>query len=148
MSADGRRREDTAIAIWYDPARIYRYTPEEVAWIIREAWDRWPPQTTGYIDTHEDVDTSPAQTMPGQAAIEVLAEVSCRLERTGEAGKALVWELRAPAMEMADLGHYRRFYGYLSPSARDALIYISRSKRKSISFAHWKWRRYKRQRFT
>jgi len=130
--------EDT-IALWYDPARIFRFTREEIAWIIREAWGGWPPKQSGYIDTHEDVQCSPSLSMPGQAAIEVLAEVEARLRSTRESGEALIGELQSPAFECVDLWQYWHFRVYLSQPARDALGYASGEKRRMTSFSRWKW---------
>lgn len=117
------------------------YTREEVAWIIREAWDAWPPKTTGYIDTHEDVQNGTPRGMPGQAEIEVIAEVKSRVSAAGEAGEVLLDEIQGKAFDTVDLSRYSYFQIYLSRSAKAALNYISGPKRRRIPFMEWKWRK-------
>ena len=126
--------------MWYDPARIFCYSREEIAWIIREAWYGWPPKTSGYIDTHEDIQNgSPPLSMPGQAAIEVLAEVAARVDGTGEDGETLIEELQGPAFDGVEISDYRRFRHYLSRPARAAINYVSGGRRKRRHYRRWKW---------
>ena len=100
----------------------------------------WPPKTSGYVDTHEDVQNgSLSHVFPGQTAIEVIAEVKARLEKTKEAGATLVWELQGIGFDDVDLRWYWKFKNYLSPGARDALNYMAGVKRRKVSFTRWKW---------
>lgn len=132
--------------VYYEPTRIFLYTTSEIAWIIREAWYHWPPQTSGYIDTHERVQTGTPTAMPGQSEIEVIAEVKARLGLHKRMGRVLVDEVQGQAFDAVDLSRYEFFQSYLSRDARDYLCYISGPRRKKISFADWLWKRAKGRR--
>jgi hypothetical protein len=103
----------------------------------------WPEKKTGYIDTHENVQTSPPLSSPHQSTIETWAEVYGRIQRTGEDGKVL-WD------EIKNIEKFRVQYGllseeininYLSGAARSALSYISGYKRKRQSYSDYKKQR-------
>ena len=70
-------------------------------------------------------------------AVEVVAEIAWRLERTGIAGTQLVEEIEA-------MGEYLD-YQKLHTLARDALNYVNGNDRKRLTHANWKkQRKYRR----
>ena len=132
--------------IWFSPSSVHAYSREQVAWIIREAWNGWPPQPSGYIDAHLDVDGGSVLChQPDVNASDVIAEISARLKTTREAGEALIDELQNPNIEF-DLWHYDHFSHYLSGPARRALNYLSGTRRRLISYSQWKYEQGKRRR--
>jgi hypothetical protein len=93
----------------------------------------WPLKESGYIDTHENVQTSTPLTPAHQTTIEVWAELVKRLDRTGEDGETL----RSEAAAGMDI--YQ-----LSRAAKNALNYCSGWRRRLTPYAVWKAkRRYK-----
>ena len=79
--------------------------------------------------------------MPGQAEIEVRAEIEARLKAAGEAGEVLVDEIQGAGFDGADLSDYAHFYLRLSRVGRTALNYISGPRRKRRPFKTWVWER-------
>ena len=124
--------------LWYSHVSINRYTREEVAWIIVEALDgSWPSQPSGYIDTHEDVDTGGPKGDLLTAADAVVWEIEGRMKRAPKyLVEVLKFELQSPDPPL-DLWHYDRFRDFLSPPARRLLNYLSGMKRRRMSFADW-----------
>ena len=128
--------------LWYSPKDIQHYTREEVAWMIREAWEGWPPQQTGYFDAHLDVDNGGLAGDLLTAADAALWEIQERMKhsRSPEITEVLVFEVQSELFEGADLWHYDRFKNRLSPPARLMLNYLSGYRRRRETFRRWCWK--------
>lgn len=128
----------TANKEWWNYRAIV-FTKEQCFWVIENLAifkeGRWPPNPlsydTGYTEgiqkrriKHEGYFTKP---------VEIAAEISVRLKRTGIEGKLLVSEIQA--------GVTREF---LQPESNRALNYIAGFKRKRQSYSQWKADRQRR----
>jgi hypothetical protein len=113
------------------------YCRPQMIWIIE--WldsigdGDWPvdPVESGYSGNSGG--SAPAEGYFAAAA-RVYSDVMTRLDRTGEAGETLVWEIQ----------HGIDSYERLSPAAKDALNYISGWRTRSDSFKSWRYNK-KRQ---
>ena len=91
----------------------------------------WPEARTGYIDTHEDVQTSTPQHAPHEGTLNEWAEVMVRLEATGQDGQTLQEEINSGLPEP------------VSSAAWKALGYAGNGpKRRRETYSHWKDRKY------
>ena len=128
--------------LWYSPCRIQNYTREEIAWVIREAWNGWPAQSSGYINVRLDVDCGSSGISPHDAQL-VVWEIQARMSSAKEISLVLIFELQSDLFENADLWHYDRFKNRLSAPACSLLNYLAGKRRRRLSFAEWKRRKEK-----
>jgi hypothetical protein len=116
----------------YSPRDI-RFNREQTIWLI--TWldvigdGHWPPdpKETGYVDVPGGSSHSHSHRSPFETSAQIYAEVTTRLEQTGDAGVTLVWEVQ----------HGLEVYELLSPPAKRALNYISGWRRRRQSFSQW-----------
>jgi hypothetical protein len=104
------------------------YCRVQIVWAIRNlaTTEGWPVKQTGYVDTHEDVQTSAPQDAPHRGAIETWAEISYRITKAGEDGETLVSE----AINIENPNNFSR-------AARNALNFVSGFRRRRLSYSKW-----------
>lgn len=113
---------------YYSPRDI-TFTREQMIWLIEhldllELGD-WPPEgrETGYTGSQK----SHSHKAPFETAAQIYVEVSYRLDRTGNDGETLVWEVQ----------NGLNAYALLCPAAKKALNYISGWRRRKMKYRKW-----------
>ena len=116
---------------WYSPGQI-RFGRDEMIWLIECLSDLelgvWPkqPGDTGYTDA-PNVQKSRNFHAPFETPAQIFAEVTSRIDKTGDAGETLIWEVQ----------HGMNDYSLLSPPAKRALNYISGWRRRRSAYRDW-----------
>jgi hypothetical protein len=133
VSGDCRRCRDYRHCIvppeWFNYAEV-RFCVFQIIWILQHAetlraghWPKNPNQIGDDNLGQKGIKTEASFTKP----IIILAEVECRLRRTGINGKLLVAQIEAG-----------RQFSDLDRDARDALLYVKGWRQKRMSFRAWK----------
>ena len=78
---------------YFKPGEIRSYSREQAMWMLNNCLEGWPAQDSNYTDPL--VSHSASSHMPGETAILVIAELTCRISTCGEAGKRLYKNLFA-----------------------------------------------------
>jgi hypothetical protein len=120
---------------YYPPSKI-TFKIQEIVWVIREAWEVWPPQDVSYFDARLDVDAGGYKTTPCQAAQEVINEIKARLTSCGKAGLRMIEEVQSEAFMGVDLWSFKGFKEHLTYDSRLVLIYLAGYRLKGQNWRH------------
>ena len=115
---------------WYSPREIF-FTREQMLWLLEHLPEletgNWPvnPQGSGYVDL--PLKKSGRQQAYFETPCQFAAEVSWRLDKTGEDGKILYWQVQSGVTE----------YELLEHEAKEALNYMSGWRRRQTSYSRF-----------
>ena len=113
---------------WWPPGQI-KFCWAQVMFLLANIEllkaGKWPAKTSGYIDTHEDVQISKFK-QGNTAILDVLAELDKRIDKLPKSHQNII----------SNTDWYCDYYS-LSPEARNIVNYLS-GKYKVQTFSQWK----------
>ena len=120
--------------VWYSPGEVV-FNRDQMLFLLEHLGilesGNWPanPEGTSYVDPIVHVQAR--QKAPFETAAQIYAEVSIRLEATGEAGEVLLEEIQSGLNDVE----------LLSGFARSALNYMSGWPRRKMCYNAWRRQR-------